>query len=95
MITQLAKQYQVSRPFIYSLLLQFKTALGHLVFPENAPATLSMASIEARILAQRFEGRSSIAGIATLMKREGLPYSSMGFISQTLARLGDALPNVQ
>lgn len=94
MITELSKQYQVSRTFIYSLLSHFKTALGHLIFPDDKPAALPMESIEARILAQRFEGRSSIDAISTLMKREGLSYSATGSISQILSRLGDALPNV-
>ena len=52
-----------------------------------------MDEIEERILAQRFEGKSSIDAISTLMKREGLPYSSVGSISQILSRLGDSLPN--
>jgi hypothetical protein len=50
-ITQLSKQYQTSRTFIYSLLSQFKTALGHLVFPEDKPNALSMEEVEAQILA--------------------------------------------
>ncbi|HIO91507.1 MAG TPA: hypothetical protein EYG68_01525 [Leucothrix mucor] len=53
-ITQLSKQYQTSRTFIYSLLSHFKRALGHLVFPEDKPDALSMADIEAQLLAQRF-----------------------------------------
>jgi hypothetical protein len=93
-ITQLSKQYQTSRTFIYSLLSQFKTALGHLVFPEDKPNALSMEAVEAQILAQRFEGRASIDAISTLRKREGLSYSSIGSISQILSRRGDSLPNV-
>jgi hypothetical protein len=93
-ITQLSRQYEVSRTFIYSLLSYFKRALGHLVFPESELNALSMEAIEARILAQRFEGRSSIDAISTLMKRENLPYSSTGSISQILSRIGGSLPNV-
>ena len=52
-----------------------------------------MDEIEVRILAQRFEGRASIDAISTLMKREGLPYSAVGSISQILSRLGGLLPN--
>jgi hypothetical protein len=53
-----------------------------------------MEDIEAQILAQRFEGRASIDAISTLRKREGLPYSAVGSISQILSHLGDLLPNV-
>jgi len=53
-----------------------------------------MDEIEARMLAQRFEGRSSLDGISTLMKREGLSYSSVGSVSQILNRIGGSLPNV-
>jgi hypothetical protein len=54
---------------------------------------LSKEAIEAKILAYRFEGKSSIESISRLMKRENLPFSAVGTISQTLTSLGSALSN--
>jgi len=93
-ITELSQQYEVSRTFIYSLLSYFKRALSNLVFPEISPTAFSKEELEARILAQRFEGRSSIDAISTLMKRDNLPYSSVGSISQILSHIGRLLPSV-
>jgi hypothetical protein len=92
-ITLLAEKYEISRTFIYSLLFTFKGLLEDQFSPKEKPSSLSKEAIEARILAYRFEGKSSIDGISTLMKRDNLPYSSVGSISQILTRLGKSLPN--
>jgi flagellin-specific chaperone FliS len=65
-----------------------------LFFPRKQPALPSKEAAEANILAQRFEGKSSIDAISTLMKRAFLPFSSVGYISQYLSRVGELLPNV-
>jgi hypothetical protein len=54
---------------------------------------LSKEAIEAKILAYRFEGKSTLEGISTLMKREGLSFSAVGSISQILTHLGKSLSN--
>jgi hypothetical protein len=92
-ITLLAEEYEISRPFIYSLLSTFKELLENQFAPKEKPSSLSKEAIEAKILAYRFEGKSSIDGIYTLMKRDGLPFSSTGSISQILTRLGKSLSN--
>jgi len=80
-ITELAEEYGVSRPFIYSLLNTFKKELSHLLFPKKTPNLISREVVEARILAYRFEGRSSIDAISTLLKRDGMPFSAHGLVS--------------
>lgn len=92
-ITGLAREYGTSRPFIYSLLNTFKEELGHLLFPKKMPDPISREMVEARILAYRFEGRSSIDAISTLLKRDGMPFSAHGFVSEFLTRVGKMLPN--
>lgn len=68
--------------------------MENLFFPRTLPTLPSKEAAEANILAQRFEGKSSINGISTLMKRSFLPFSSVGYISQYLSRVGELLPNV-
>jgi hypothetical protein len=92
-ITELAREYNVSRTFIYSLLDTFKTEFAHLFFPKEAPASLSREEVEARILSYRFEGRCSIDAISTLMNRDDMPFSSQGAVSEFLTRTGELLPN--
>ncbi|MCK5355525.1 MAG: hypothetical protein KAJ63_10440 [Methyloprofundus sp.] len=68
--------------------------MGRLFFPSERPTSLSKEAAETTILAQRFEGKCSIDAISTLMKRSYLPFSSVGYISQYLSRVGESLPNV-
>lgn len=92
-ITDLARQYAVSRSFIYGLLATFEQGMDSLFFPTAAPAALSRMRSEDAILACRFEGKCSIDAISTLMKRSGLPYSSTGYVSRFLSQMGDCLPD--
>jgi len=93
-ISELSRQYDVSRTFLYSLLSTFKEEMGDLFFPRERLVPPSKEAAEANILAQRFEGKSSIDAISTLMKRAYLPFSSVGYISEYLFRVGKSLPNV-
>jgi hypothetical protein len=67
--------------------------MENLFFPNEPTEKISKESCEATILAQRFEGKSSIDAISTLMKRANLPCSSVGSISQILSHIGQLLPN--
>jgi len=91
-ITRLAREYHISRTFIYALLATFKSACGPLFSPRESVASPTRKALEERILAYRLEGRCSIDAISTLMKREGLPLSSSGAVSELLTRMGQALP---
>ncbi len=64
-ISELTRQHDVSRTFIYDLLSIFKEGLSHLLFPQKKSAPLSREDVEARILSYRFEGRASIDAIST------------------------------
>jgi hypothetical protein len=44
------------------------------------------------MLSLRFEGKSPFGGMATIMKRFDMPYSSESYISQTLKEIGRLLP---
>ena len=93
-ITDLSREYKVSRTFIYSELSIFKKEMGRLFFPEKKVEPISRQACEAAILAYRFEGKCSIDAISTLMKRTDMLPSSTGFISQYLSYTGGMLDNI-
>lgn len=92
-ITNLSRQYAVSRTFIYDLLSTFEQGMDTLFFPTAASTAPARETSEQAILAYRFEGKCSIDAIATLMKRADLPYSSVGYLSQFLSKVGHCLPD--
>jgi len=93
-ITTLARQYAISRTFVYLLAANMHQA-GRLLFRD--PGTLPPPGDERMayryMLSLRLEGRCSLGAISTLMTRFGLSPSSIGTISQTLQRIGQLLPN--
>ena len=93
-ITELARQYMVSRMFIYMLVYKLETT-SLIIFGDNSPKP---AVIDHRLpyyymLSLRLEGRCSIEAISTIMKRFGIKNSSGGSISQFLSYIGLLLPN--
>ncbi|NNF95657.1 MAG: hypothetical protein HKM94_01860, partial [Halobacteria archaeon] len=93
-ITDLAKTYNISRTFVYSLGSTLKEA-AQFVFAETVELISSSSIQELSIqvmLSLRLEGRSSIAAISTFMKRFELEFSSVGYISQMLSCIGTLLP---
>ncbi len=94
MITHLADEYGVSRPFVYSLANTLKQA-GQFLFGETAefvPATSPRELSIQVMLSLRLEGHSSIGAISTIMNRFDYELCSTGSISQTLSRIGGLLP---
>jgi len=93
-VTRLSDKYNVSRTFIYDLRNFF------LLLSENNfqlqqvvdKQTHEINSLEA-IFSFRFEGKSSIESISIIMKRFGLSLNSVGFISQTIKKMGDKIGN--
>ncbi len=94
-ITNLASEYGISRPFVYSLAYTLMEA-GQFLLGERAECVPASSPRELSIqmmLSLRMEGRSSIGAISTIMDRFEYEYSSVGFISQMLSRIGSWLPN--
>ena len=93
-ITALARQYVVSRTFVYLLAAKIQQA-GPLLFRD--PGMLPLPDDERiayrYMLSLRLEGRCSIGAISTIMTRFDVTPSSTGTISQTLQRIGQLLPN--
>lgn len=94
-ITELSRQYMISRMFVYMLAATLDQH-SQIIFGDNRcnPA----AVVEERlpyyyILSLRLEGRCSIGAISTIMKRFNLDMSSTGSISQFLQSAGSLLPD--
>jgi len=92
-ITELSRQYMISRMFVYILantlhetsLTVFGDNVSKPGIPEKSPYHY--------MLSLRLEGRCSIEAISTIMKRFGIPNASVGFISQYLQHVGFLLPS--
>ena len=89
-VTHLASKYNVSRPFIYENAKVF----SELLEPDKSK-TLSLSREKATkfMLSARLEGKCSMASISALMKRQKIPYNSIGSISQTLKTIGEKIGN--
>ena len=90
-VTSLSNKYSVSRQFIYNTVELFSEHIDNCFSTEsvnNAPE-----SSLTYILAYRMEGKSSITDISVLLRRFGLKNSSVGYISETLSRIGNFLGN--
>ena len=98
LITQMAKQYAISRTFIYMLQSQLNTAVEDYFYVGSALSKKELTikgkekSLEYAFLL-RLEGKCSIPSISDILKKMGFANSSVGTISQTLSELGRYLPN--
>ncbi|MCI0420063.1 MAG: hypothetical protein L0312_12705, partial [Acidobacteria bacterium] len=90
-ITRIANYYRVSRLFVYLLVWQ----LEGLLEPEVCDPLVGQASrkdVDRHILLMRFEGRCSLESISQMIGQLGLPFSSVGYISQRLMAYARRLP---
>jgi hypothetical protein len=93
-ITELSRQFMISRMFVYMLAATLEQH-SLILFGDNRcrPATMEERLPYYFMLSLRLEGRCSIEAISTIMKRLNLDPSSTGYISQTLQSIGSLLPN--
>jgi len=90
-ITRIARFYQVSRLFVYKLLWQL-LALYALEVHDPLSAQALRKEVDRYILLLRLEGYCSLEAISQILKQLGLPFSSIGYISQRLGAYAHALP---
>jgi hypothetical protein len=93
-ITNLARQFLISRTFVYLLAATLEQT-SEIVFGESLSSPVkSKDRLPYRyMLSLRLEGRCSIGAISTIMQRFELDTSSVGTISQTLHDIGALLPD--
>ena len=95
-VTKLAKDYEVSRQFIYNLcqqlLLSAWLTFGVIELKDQfCKAPSNTLSIDEEILLLRLEGQCSIGAISQVLKRRKLANSSVGYISKKLQDFGGKL----
>lgn len=92
-ITELSRQFMISRTFVYMLANTLhETSLT--VFGDNVSKPAIVEELPYHyMLSLRLEGRCSIEAVSTIMKRFEIPNASIGSISQYLQHVGSLLPN--
>ena len=93
-ITELSRQFMISRMFVYMLLFSLKET-GAIMFGHNqsTPAVSDQRLPYYYMLSLRLEGRCSLGSISTIMKRFGIKQSSIGSISEKLTYFGSLAPS--
>jgi len=97
-ITKLAKDYRICRPFVYTLHDKLYQA-ANVIFGDKTTETehpdkeltIRKKAIEVALIL-RLIGKCSITATSEIMKRLGYSYNSVGSISQILNQIGSALP---
>jgi hypothetical protein len=92
-IARLARTYGVSRQFVYQLRWQLLLFFELGFNPPPTPESVSQ-EIDRHILLLRMEGRCSLESISQIIRQLGLPFSSIGYISQRLQAYAQGLPQV-
>lgn len=91
-ITRIARSYRVSRLFVYKLLWQLML-LYELEVGDSCASEAIRKEVDRQILLLRFEGYCALEGISQILKQLGLPFSSVGYISQRLAAYARGVPS--
>jgi len=90
-ITRIATGYRVSRLFVYKLLWKLMLLYELEVCNPGSPEAIRK-EVDRHILLLRFEGHCALERISQILKQLGLPFASVGYISQRLAAYARALP---
>jgi len=95
-LTELSRQYMISRTFVYMLIDMLEES-SWVIFGDNqaTPAADEKKLAFYYMLSLRLEGRCSIESISILMKRYEKKLSSVGSISHYLSLFGSLLPHTQ
>ena len=95
-ISGMSVRHGVSRSFIYQLREQLAEQVSVLFGSEPVKQAVAKEAQSLQclrlILLLRLVGRCSLGAISTLLTALGMPYDSTGYISQSLQRIGAALP---
>lgn len=93
-MTQIAQYYQISRTFLYQLLLAANLQLEALCSDEKLLFQKDHRHLEQLILLLRLEGKCSLLSIASIVKALEYHPNSVGYLSQFFHSAGQALPSV-
>ena len=92
-MTEIAKSYQISRTFLYQLLLMANLQLETLFSDEKLLFQKDHRHLEQLLLLLRLEGKCSLLSIASILKALEYHPNSVGYLSQFFHSAGQALPS--
>jgi hypothetical protein len=92
-MTHIAKYYQISRTFLYQLLLAANLQLEVLFSNEKLLFQKDHRHLAQLILLLRLEGKCSLLSIASIVKALEYHPNSVGYLSQFFHSAGQALPS--
>lgn len=90
-ITRIAQAYRVSRLFVYKLVWQLRLLYELAECGVSGPEAIR-TEVDRHILLLRLEGHCALERMSKILKQLGLPFASVGYISQRLAAYARALP---
>ena len=92
-MTQIAHYYQISRTFLYQLLLAANLQLETLLSDEKLLFQKDQRYFEYLLLLLRLEGNCSLLSISSILKALEYHPNSLGYLSQFFHSAGQALPS--
>jgi|TARA_B100001971_G_scaffold107194_1_gene98577 hypothetical protein len=92
-MTEIARSYQISRTFLYQLLLMANLQLETLFSEEKRRAPADPLPFEPLILLLRLEGKCSLGSIASILQALEYHPHSVGYLSQFFQQYGHSLPS--
>jgi hypothetical protein len=92
-MTQIAQVYQISRTFLYQLLLAATLQLETLFSDEKLLFQKDHQHLDQLLLLLRLEGNCSLLSISSILKALQCPPNSLGYLSQFFHSAGQALPS--
>ena len=92
-MTQIAKSYQISRTFLYQLLLMANLRLETLFSDEKLLFQKDHQHLDQLLLLLRLEGKCSLLSISAILKALEYHPHSVGYLSQFFQSAGQMLPS--
>jgi len=92
-MTQIAKSYQISRTFLYQLLLMANLQLETLFSDEKLLFQKDHRHLDQLLLLLRLEGKCSLLSISAILKALEYHPNSVGYLSQFFQSAGQMLPS--
>src|SRR5438128_4764265 len=92
-MTEIAKAYQISRTFLYQLLLMANLQLETLFSDEKLLFQKDHRHLESLLLLLRLEGNCSLLSLASILKALEYHPHSVGYLSQFFQSAGQTLPS--
>ena len=93
-MTKIAKQFKISRTFLYQSLTSATDQLERLFSDSiSPPKEFGQIPLEKMILLLRLEGKSSLSSISLILKELSYKPNSLGYLSQFLKECGHSLPS--